>query len=722
MNQQKNASTHILLTKGSVNLSHYLEEGNSQLEEYNIGRRDNDSIGERDKGTNQQPSNSTGFRNETDSTNNPPPPATTATTTTTVTTTIADDEAFQNNLEKTSYSTLTNRETAPFVTANGRNITPKIVRGPSLVAFKPSATTVTPHQDRTDTVHNDNSRTSDKTYKQLNPILLSPKLSKDKTFRIHNSNLLDKKFKPTAEDLKLSSELEPLKELILSQHGAFNQPIQDLGFISLTLTKLIVKKKENLFPMKNNNKIPRSLRLKCELTTSPAYANNAEFLKLKEELQNEVSIFIKKGTSILTSWAETNIQLLIQDRCSNILSKALPILDGLVSYYTEIIGMPTWQSVPTQHTTLFLLKLYLSGMIFDISELIIFFELTSEDIMLTGTKTILNTSSDEEAIELINGFQLSDIDMNDDLQNIIIKEVLLNFDQILRFTTVFIWAHHVHQTKQITAANNLTQKIKRLEFTNASEATALAIAKATENIDSEKSINLHTELRLNNLEKAIRRQEQNTNETKTKNRNNTPQKNSYGSHQWVPLASPQKSAPAKRQASIVDLTTDKSVETQTNKTGNEQPLPNQKGKIQKRQKRHRNLQEGHKKSVQWKDTEIKNFNLRSPPNQTSIPHGNQTTPSTGTQELGFPPFYLIPTMQPTPFGQPSQNPFVSNPFNPFQKPQGQSHPFSQSLQGSFQHSFQNQNTQMQSSLRHFPHYQGFHSGHSPFGTQYHQQK
>jgi hypothetical protein len=29
---------------------------------------------------------------------------------------------------------------------------------------------------------------------------------------------------------------------------------------------------------------------------------------------------------------------------------------------------------------------------------------------------------------------------------------------------------------------------------------------------------------------------------------------------------------------------------------------------------------------------------------------------------------------------------------------------------------------MQSSLRHFPHYQGFHSGHSPFGTQYHQQK
>jgi hypothetical protein len=124
--------------------------------------------------------------------------------------------------------------------------------------------------------------------------------------------------------------------------------------------------------MKNNNTIPWSLRLKCELTTSPAYAGNTNFLQLKEELQNEVTNFIQKGTRILTSWAEINIQLLIHDRCSNIFTKALQILDGLTSYYTEVIGMPTWRSVPIQHTTLFLFKLYLSNMLFDISDFIFF--------------------------------------------------------------------------------------------------------------------------------------------------------------------------------------------------------------------------------------------------------------------------------------------------------------------------------------------------------------
>jgi hypothetical protein len=146
----------------------------------------------------------------------------------------------------------------------------------------------------------------------------------------------------------------------LSQHEVFTQPIKDLGHINITLTKIIENKKESLLKLKNN-KIPRSLQLKCELTTSSAYTNNPDFLTLKTELQHEVSNFIEKGSKIMTKWAETNIHLLTIDRCADILSKALQILDGLTSFYTEIIGTPIWPSVPTTHASLFLFKLYLSN-------------------------------------------------------------------------------------------------------------------------------------------------------------------------------------------------------------------------------------------------------------------------------------------------------------------------------------------------------------------------
>jgi hypothetical protein len=60
-----------------------------------------------------------------------------------------------------------------------------------------------------------------------------------KTYPIYVSSLLDKSFIPTPDSLKLHTDLEILAPLILSQHEAFTQPIQDLGLINLTLTKLI---------------------------------------------------------------------------------------------------------------------------------------------------------------------------------------------------------------------------------------------------------------------------------------------------------------------------------------------------------------------------------------------------------------------------------------------------------------------------------------------------
>ncbi len=71
--------------------------------------------------------------------------------------------------------------------------------------------------------------------------------------------------------------------------------------------------------------------------------------------------------------------------------------------------------------------------------------------------------------------------MEEYTDNTLITEVLLNFDQILRFTTLDLWKQHKDKTRQTTAGFNLNAKMKALKTINATEATALAIAKAAEN-------------------------------------------------------------------------------------------------------------------------------------------------------------------------------------------------------------------------------------------------
>lgn len=97
----------------------------------------------------------------------------------------------------------------------------------------------------------------------------------------------------------------------------------------------------------------------------------------------------------------------------------------------------------------------------NITELAQFFELTADEILLCCTKIILSTNSNKEATTLLNSISLSDIDMGDELQNIVIKEILLNFDQIIRLTTSSLWYYHNTKMKQNAASNNL--KLKMLE-------------------------------------------------------------------------------------------------------------------------------------------------------------------------------------------------------------------------------------------------------------------
>jgi hypothetical protein len=192
----------------------------------------------------------------------------------------------------------------------------------------------------------------------------------------HNKDLyispyIDESLKPNTKDVSLNPDLEQLRPLILSQHVVFSNLIKDMGDTGLTFTKLINKKKESFSQLKNNKKIPRSLRIKCKLTASPPYTSHKKFQLLKEQLQDAVAEFTSKGTVIMTEWSETNIHLLIIDRCSNILVNALTILDGLASYHMEVIGNPGWSPTSPASMNLLLLQLYLHSNFGNAEELIL---------------------------------------------------------------------------------------------------------------------------------------------------------------------------------------------------------------------------------------------------------------------------------------------------------------------------------------------------------------
>jgi len=314
---------------------------------------------------------------------------------------------------------------------------------------------------------------------------------------IYNSPYLKKEFKPTVNSLELPPELKLLQPLILSQHEAFSTSIKDLGNITLILSKIIEKKKESYSSLKNDKKIPRSLRIKCEL----------------EKLKDTVQTFMKEGTDIIAEWVLININKLIHDCCHDILAKAINILKGLTSFYLEITGIPNWTSIPSsKYIPLFLLKFYFSNEYIDTKDITNFLETSTENILQIGTKLLTDATNEEDIIQILSTINFDDINPDDPVQEEFIAETLTCFDDILRNTTVNLWNHQKEEDKQTTAAQNLKAKMKSLETTSATAATAFAIAKATENEISMNSQQLAASLRLSNLEKLTRKQEQKFND------------------------------------------------------------------------------------------------------------------------------------------------------------------------------------------------------------------
>jgi hypothetical protein len=87
----------------------------------------------------------------------------------------------------------------------------------------------------------------------------------------------------------------------------------------------------------------------------------------------------------------------------------------------------------------------------------------------------------------------------------------MNFNQIVRITTIDIWHYNKERTGQSKAAQNLKFKMKSLDTLAVTTATASALSNATESINNAHTTEAKTNLRITNIEKAIRRQENTTN-------------------------------------------------------------------------------------------------------------------------------------------------------------------------------------------------------------------
>jgi hypothetical protein len=321
----------------------------------------------------------------------------------------------------------------------------------------------------------------------------------------------------------------------MSQHNALSHHIIELGNTCLYFTNLIENKKDSSIKLIDEGKIPRSLCLKCELTTSPSYENNPNFIVLKKELQEAVSQFTSTGLEIMKKWSIINIHLLITDRCNNIMKKAISILDGIYCYWEDIIGPADWPIKIEKNILLLLLKIYFeTDYISEITEIIDFFELPPNEIILLSSKIITNdhdnihnqsilTSIDQLYLEFFEPTFKPTLE-----QLSILKETLTSFHQIPKATTTELWKTNLQKIRQIEASLKLKNKMDAESISSATVATAKSINKAVESIELTNNTNGTTHLKILNLEKCLIQQNQTTNEILNHLRK---QKNSKGSQQ-----------------------------------------------------------------------------------------------------------------------------------------------------------------------------------------------
>lgn len=126
----------------------------------------------------------------------------------------------------------------------------------------------------------------------------------------------------------------------------------------------------------------------------------------------------------MKQWSSINIKLLTLDCCHNILQKAITILDGLYTYWEEILGPMNWPTHVTQNPILFLIKLYFhTDFTPEIEKITQYFELDVHSIYEN----------------LIQNMNINFLENQDDNQISLITQTISAFDEILKSTTTLLW-------------------------------------------------------------------------------------------------------------------------------------------------------------------------------------------------------------------------------------------------------------------------------------------
>ncbi len=288
----------------------------------------------------------------------------------------------------------------------------------------------------------------------------------------------------TSNEIKLSPELDTLKSVIASQHSALKAHIIDLGTLCLNLTNTIVKKKESSLKLMNENRIPRSLRIKCELTTSPDFENNPKFITLKNKLQNIISNCTTQGLEVMKEWSIININLLNHDRFHKVMSKAIDILLGIHAYWEDILYPIQWPNSLHNKIPLLIIKIYFdSDYIQDLEKILNFFELPTKEILLLTTKLITNIKDESKNVETLESIEVNVLQNLDPKQTALITNTLCSFDQILKATTIDLWQANYSRIRQIEASQKLRANLENKKIASATTLTARAIDKAIEHVN-----------------------------------------------------------------------------------------------------------------------------------------------------------------------------------------------------------------------------------------------
>jgi len=458
----------------------------------------------------------------------------------------------------------------------------------------------------------------------------------------------------------LSPELKSLSKAILSQHNALSQHIIELGNICLNFTNILDKKKNSSNKLIEEGIIPRSLRIKCELTTSPGYENNPNFIILKRDLQTAVSQFMSKGLEIMKEWSLINISLIIRDKCNNIMQKAISILGGIYRYWENIIGPANWTHDIEKNILLVILKIYFeTDYIPNISDIIEYFELPPNEILLICSKIITKNTDD-----IYNQSVLTTIDMihlnlaaHNAEQLHILTETISAFDNILRATTVELWEANLQNQRLNEAAQILKAKLDTDKIESATAATTRAIEKATE-ITNAATQNYHTtNLRIANIERQLSHQKQTANEILNHIKRQKTNKDNKHHHKTMPPSpNPFNTHNLNKNISTPWNPFNTSNETSNNKKTTLQINTHTKQHIKQNQQ----PQNRKRKNIQWDQahTEITEYNPWSTPIQTF----------SRSNLLPLPP-------NPNPFHITQTNPFTrDHPFHPKPTPTTHDYP------------------------------------------------